>query len=507
MTWKRTYASTSAQEAWHSTSLRGRLVVLFTAILTVGFAIAGAAMVGIMQAHLVSQVDRELESTAKQLAVATARSIVASVPADVPSNYYIRFTSTEGVHQTSITQDTAERFGTPRPGELLQVGGINPSDSITRPVNVTSTKPNSYWRAVAVPISVNNKPYGVVTVAMPLSGTAETVVSTSRYFALLGLVIVVVGGTASYYLIRHALGPLRRIENVAEQIAAGDLTQRIESEPSGTEVGSLANSLNQMLTQIEHSFEERDRSEQRMRRFVSDASHELRTPLSALRGYGELYRMGGVPDDRVPEVMSRIEAESTRMGNLVEDLLTLARLDETPEIHPEEIDLVKIARDSSFDMRALDASRVVSVIGLGEGEPAPDELLIEADKDQITQVFTNLIGNINRYTPKGTPVEIALGETGGNAIIEIRDHGPGISKEDRDKVFARFYRTDVSRSRASGGSGLGLAIVSSIMALHTGQAELGRTSGGGLTVRLTVPVKQNGKQIHKTSAASPSENE
>ena len=140
-------------------------------------------------------------------------------------------------------------------------------------------------------------------------------------------------------------------------------------------------------------------------------------------------------------------------------------------------------------------------------EPAPDELLIEADKDQITQVFTNLIGNINRYTPKGTPVEIALGETGGNAIIEIRDHGPGISKEDRDKVFARFYRTDVSRSRASGGSGLGLAIVSSIMALHTGQAELGRTSGGGLTVRLTVPVKQNEKQIHKTTAAPPSENE
>ena len=332
--------------------------------------------------------------------------------------------------------------------------------------------------------------------------------STSRYFALLGLVIVVVGGTASYYLIRHALGPLRRIENVAEQIAAGDLTQRIESEPSGTEVGSLANSLNQMLSQIEHSFAERDRSEQRMRRFVSDASHELRTPLSALRGYGELYRMGGVPDDRVPDVMSRIEAESTRMGNLVEDLLTLARLDETPEIDPEEIDLVKIARDSSFDMRALDASRVVSVIGLSEGDPAPDELIIEADKDQITQVFTNLIGNINRYTPKGTPVEIALGEMDGQAIVEIRDHGPGISKEDRDKVFSRFYRTDVSRSRASGGSGLGLAIVSSIMELHTGQAELGKTEGGGLTVRLTMPVTQdNGNYVRKASAAAPSEND
>lgn len=129
---------------WHKTSLRSRLVFLFTAILTVGFAIAGAAMVGIVQAHLVNQVDRELESTAKQLAVATARSIVASVPPDVPSNYYIRFTSVEGMHQTSITQETASRYGTPKPGELLEVGGVNPANSITRPVNVESTKPNSY---------------------------------------------------------------------------------------------------------------------------------------------------------------------------------------------------------------------------------------------------------------------------------------------------------------------------------------------------------------------------
>lgn len=480
---------------WHKTSLRSRLVFLFTAILTVGFAIAGAAMVGIVQAHLVNQVDRELESTAKQLAVATARSIVASVPPDVPSNYYIRFTSVEGVHQTSITQETASRYGTPKPGELLEVGGVNPANSITRPVNVESTKPNSYWRAVAVPISVDEQPYGVVTVAMPLAGTTETIKNTARYFTLLGLVIVVVGATASYYLVSHALKPLRRIETVAGKIAAGDLAQRIDSEPSSTEVGSLARSLNQMLTQIEHSFEERDRSERRMRRFVSDASHELRTPLAAIRGYGELYRMGGVPDTRVPEVMQRIENESTRMGTLVEDLLTLARLDESRTIEPVEIDLIKIAYDSSFDIHALDPSRVVTVIGIKDGEAAPEELIIEADKDQITQVFTNLIGNVVRYTPKGSPVEIALGRYGDHVIVEVRDHGPGIEPDDKDKVFSRFYRTDVSRSRASGGSGLGLAIVASIMALHSGSAELDRTPGGGLTVRLTLPTYQKDSSV------------
>ncbi|MDO5034597.1 MAG: HAMP domain-containing sensor histidine kinase [Actinomycetaceae bacterium] len=490
------------RKLWQKTSLTRRLVVLFTAILTISFTIAGAAMVGIVQAHLVSQVDRELESTAKQLAVKTVRSIIASVPADAPSNYYIRFTSAEGVYQTAITNETAERFGTPRPGVLLTVNGPTPKDAITRPVNVPSTKMGSYWRAVAVPISLENEPFGIVTVALPLAGITEAIRNTARYFLLLSVSIVVVGAMASYYLIRRSMYPLRRIEYVAGKIAAGDLTQRVDPSPITTEVGSLANSLNVMLAQIEYSFAERERSENRMRSFVSDASHELRTPLSALRGYGELYRMGGVPAERVPDVMERIENESTRMANLVEDLLTLARLDEAPAISIEPVDLLKIAYDSMFDLKALDASRIVSVVGLTPSEDAPTNLMIEADKDQITQVFTNLIGNIVRYTPKGSPVEIALGVDGERAIVEFRDHGPGISKAEREKVFTRFYRTDKSRSRASGGSGLGLSIVSSIMALHSGEASLGRTPGGGLTVRLFLPVRQCGNSLAKPKMIS-----
>nr|MDK8534016.1 HAMP domain-containing sensor histidine kinase [Gleimia europaea] len=479
------------REVWFSATLRARLVILFTSLLTVALTIAGAVMVGIVQAHLVNQVDRELESTGKQLAVSTVRSVIASVPADVPSNYYIQFTSTDGVSQVAIATDTAQRYGTPNPGTLLALDSVVPPNAVTKPVNVPSSKRDSYWRAVAVPVSVGDKPYGVVTVALPLANTTETILNSAQYFSLLGLLIVVVGAMASYYLIRRSLFPLRRIEYVAGQIAEGDLTQRVDPEPESTEVGSLAKSLNVMLAQIENSFAQQQRSEERMRQFVSDASHELRTPLSALRGYGELYRMGGVPDERVPEVMQRIENESVRMGKLVEDLLTLARLDEVPEIHPEPVDLVKLAHDSLFDVRALDASRVVSVISMNEGEPAPSSLIIEADKDQITQVFTNLIGNIIRYTPKGSPVEIAIGQQDGHAIVEVRDHGPGISATDRDRVFERFFRTDVSRSRASGGSGLGLSIIASILALHSGQATLDKTEGGGLTVRLVLPLKQD----------------
>lgn len=466
-----------------------RLVVLFTSVLTVGFALAGTAMLGILQAHLVDQVDRELQASAKTLAVSTAVSLLQRAEPNIPSNYFIQFVDINSSVTARITGETEQRYGRPLPGQLLPVG-VYPPEEITRPVNIPSTKPGAYWRAVAVPITVDNSPLGVVTVALPLTGVAETLTNTSRYFGLLGLVIISVGATGSYYLIRRTLTPLSRIETVAGKIAAGDLSQRVDPQPPTTEVGSLADSLNRMLAQIEQSFADRDESQNRMRRFVSDASHELRTPLAAIRGYGELYRMGGVPEKSVPDVMARIESESTRMGTLVEDLLTLARLDERRSIKPVDIDLVTVAGNAAFDLNALDPSRVVTIIGL-EAEDPPKSLVVEADSDQMTQVFTNLIGNIVRYTPKGTPVEIAIGTVSDNAIIEVRDHGPGITDADRDKVFARFYRTDISRSRTSGGSGLGLAIVASIVALHSGHATIDHTPGGGLTVRLILPIHQH----------------
>ena len=257
--------------------------------------------------------------------------------------------------------------------------------------------------------------------------------------------------------------------------------------PPSTEVGSLALSLNSMLTQVEQSFEARQASEKKIRRFVSDASHELRTPLAAISGYCELYSMGGVPAERVEEVMGRISSESTRMAVLVEDLLTLARLDEGRPLEFTDIDLVKMADNAVFDLQALDSTRTVGLSSL-EGRRAPMSLVVSADRDRIAQVFTNLIGNIVRYTPAGSPVEIALGTAADYAVVEFRDHGPGIADRDRSRVFERFYRSDSSRNRRSGGSGLGLAIVSGILGAHHGNAALTKTKGGGLTVRIELPL-------------------
>ena len=288
-------------------------------------------------------------------------------------------------------------------------------------------------------------------------------------------------------MVRRSLLPLREIESTAGKIAAGDLTQRVPFQPGSTEVGSLSLSLNAMLTQVEQSFHTRQVSEQKIRRFVSDASHELRTPLAAISGYCELYSMGGVPNERVDEVMGRIQSESTRMASLVEDLLTLARLDEGRPLEITDIDLVKLAGNAVFDLQALDPTRSVALTSLSGHKP-PMTLVTQADRDRISQVFTNLIGNIVRYTPAGSPVEIALGKTGDTAVVEFRDHGPGIAEADQSRVFERFYRADTSRARTQGGSGLGLAIIAGIINAHRGNATLSKTKGGGLTVRIELPL-------------------
>lgn len=200
--------------------------------------------------------------------------------------------------------------------------------------------------------------------------------------------------------------------------------------------------------------------------------------------------MGGVPAERTGEVMGRIRSESTRMGSLVEDLLTLARLDEGRPLEIVDVDVIAMLRNARFDLQALDPTRQVKILGIND-QPIPQSVWIQADRDRLQQVLTNIIGNIVRYTPRSTPVEIAVGQNPTSVLIEFRDHGPGIAKEDYEKVFQRFYRTESSRARSLGGSGLGLSIVSSIISAHGGHAALAKTTGGGLTVKIDMPIVQS----------------
>ena len=475
---------------WDSKPLSAQLVTLITLLLAIGLSLSGTVMIGLLQRHLTSQIDDQLIATAHTIQIsASSATFAADGQGGIPTLYYVHIRDTNGQDRYLFSEDTLKASGTPHLPELVDTSSAPVSSFRTLPVTVSSSKMGLGWRALVVPVYDQNTGTfsGYMTIALPLADVQHTLRTTASYFAVAGSIIVIIGAWAGRFLVRRALLPLRSIESTAGKIAAGDLTKRVTPHPPTTEVGSLSLSLNSMLTQVEQSFEARQASEQKINRVVSDASHELRTPLAAISGYCELYSMGGVPPERIEEVMGRIGSESARMATLVEDLLTLARLDEGRPLEISEIDLVKLADNAVFDLQALDPTRTVGLTGIS-GRTPPMTLIVPADRDRISQVFTNLIGNIVRYTPDGSPVEIALGRSGDTAIVELRDHGPGIDETDRGRVFERFYRADSSRNRRSGGSGLGLAIVSGILAAHRGNASLTKTKGGGLTVRIELPM-------------------
>jgi two-component system OmpR family sensor kinase len=319
-----------------------------------------------------------------------------------------------------------------------------------------------------------------VVVALPLSDVDETL---DRLLLVEGLVVI--GITAliaagAWWLVGIGLRPLDRMGAVAGKIAAGDLTRRVEPAEERTEVGRLGMALNGMLTQIEKAFAEREASEGRLRRFIADASHELRTPLASIRGYAELFRMGAAADpEGASKAMTRIEDESKRMGVLVEDLLTLARLDQLPELAREPVELSVLGRDAVDDARAAAPDREISL----EGD---DDVVVRGDASRLRQVISNLTRNALVHTPAGTPVEVRVARDGGAAVLSVRDHGNGLPTDDTDALFERFWRAEGGRKAGPAGAGLGLSIVRAIVTSHGGTVSAANADGGGaeFTVRL-----------------------
>jgi two-component system OmpR family sensor kinase len=272
------------------------------------------------------------------------------------------------------------------------------------------------------------------------------------------------------------------MEHAAADIAAGDLSRRVEPADEHTEVGRLGRALNVMLERIEAAFAERRASEARLRRFVGDASHELRTPLTSIRGYAELFRHGAQerPED-LAKTMRRIEEESTRMGVLVDELLLLARLDQGRPLDREPVDLARVARDAVEDGRAVQPARPIDVVAEGK-------VIVQGDDARLRQVAANLITNALEHTPAGTPVHVRVTVDGDEAVLEVADEGPGMSDEDAAKVFDRFFRVDPARARENGGSGLGLSIVAAIVQAHGGRVTVVSAPGAGARFVATIPL-------------------
>ena len=497
-------ADEPATSADQPVSLGTRMLTLLACLLVLGTVLTGALSLFLLNRSLLGAVDEDLHNATPALLRLSAQIREQTVQGQPPQTAYVPVDFAVEIRDgnghallRSVNVHTADGAEVQLPPlseeELDKVDGV--------PFTLVDSS-GERWRLLAT--RTTDVDGGSVLIALPLAGMDATMQEMGLVIMLVGTLVVVLGVAAGTWMVQRALGPLRDAEATATAIAAGDLSRRVPVTQTSLEVHRLGRAMNEMLMHIEKALDARAASERRameseakMRRFVGDASHELRTPLAAIRGFGELYRMGALrTDDDVASAMRRIEDEARRMGSLVEDLLRLARIDENPDLELTPIDLSPALFDAAQDLRALDPSRTVQVVDLA-GDPLPTDQAVPVlgHEASLRQVILNLVGNANRHTPKGSPVELAVGPLEGSlegptVALEVRDHGPGIEPDARTRVFERFYRTDASRQRTStqgGGAGLGLSIAASIVGQHHGVIDVHETPGGGATFRVLLP--------------------
>jgi two-component system, OmpR family, sensor kinase len=456
--------------------LRVGLVAATLVLVACGLAASGIMVTSILRHSLVSRIDQTLTEASRSWAQAPRRQSAPPYegpdPGRPPSKFYVRGIGTDGTPFTAINDRNAEPA-------LPPDNNVGPNPTTLASVNGSDIQ----WRAVSV-----RGPHGLITVAIDLSDVQHTVRSLVWLQFGIGVAVLIVVGIAGFAVVHRSLRPLTEVEQTAAAIAAGQLDRRVPERDPRTEVGRLSLALNGMLTQIqqavassESSAEKARGSEDRMRRFITDASHELRTPLTTIRGFAELYRQGAARD--VAMLLSRIESEASRMGLLVDDLLLLARLDVQRPLEYLRVDLLALVSDAVHDAQAIDPKRTITMEVL-DGPGTPEVL---GDEPRLRQVLSNLVVNALQHTPSSADVVIRVGTAGDDAVLEVRDWGPGMSQEDASRVFERFYRTDSSRARASGGTGLGLSIVNSLVHAHGGVVTVTTAPGEGCCFRVTLP--------------------
>ena len=467
-----------------NSSLRNRLTIGVLVLSAIGFVGAGVGAQALLRNYLIHQVDEQLLSVVGGTADRLDR-------AGIEDDHDDNTTKTRPVTPlnrvpTTISVTVLDPFGNLIGG----IGGDLNSNEITDYVKgllpgqvaafgskpFTIQAPGADFR---VATTVLPSSLGSVIVAQSLSDFDKTTHRIGVVFLLIGGLVLLFIGFASRQVIKLSMKPLEKIEETAEKIAAGDLSARLDNFEPDTEVGRLSTSLNTMLSRIEESFAARAESEDKLRRFVADASHELRTPLTSIRGFAELHRQGAVPDgEKTRELIGRIEKESMRMGYLVEDLLMLARMDQSRELEMTDVDLSNLVTEAVSSAQAAGPDHPVTM-------DIAHDVHTQGDADKIYQVVTNLLANARAHTPEGTKIHVATYSDDNGSYVTVADNGPGLSLEDQERIFERFYRVDTSRQRNSReGSGLGLSIVDEVMKAHGGSVSVASEPGNGATFTL-----------------------
>ncbi len=487
-------------------TLRVRLIALLLVLTAAAMVVLGAVTYTSQRSALLDQVDAQLRSStggvARQLEIVNdggsvgplrTPGVVPRLPSDDDDRRPRRSRPAPNLPPGTygeLRDATGQRIGTPLV-PTREYGGE--SSAVPELPSVLRTGPPFTVSAVGdgdlrYRVLVSGPPgaSGSLVAAVPLTDVDDTLSRLLRTEALVIVGALLLLTALAWSLVRIGLRPLDRMTDTAGAIAAGDLDRRIGDADPRTEVGRLGAALNGMLERLERAFAEREASEGRLRQFLSDASHELRTPLASIRGYAELFRVGAVEDpDDLGRAMGRIEDEATRMGRLVEDLLTLARLDEAPDAPKAEVDVATLVEDAVRDGRATDPDRAISAETDG---PA----VVWGDEAGLRQVLANLTRNALVHTPPGTPVTVAARRHGDHVELVVRDAGDGLPTADPEVLFGRFWRSEGGRTRGRDGAGLGLAIVAAVAAAHGGSVTARNVAEGGAEFVVRLPLAGKG---------------
>jgi two-component system OmpR family sensor kinase len=465
-------------------SLRGRLLIGVISLVVIGLLISNVATYALLQSSLISRIDSQLVSGHNEAVGALGGS--GRGPAQqsqFPSGTVVELLGLDG---SVVTAKVTTTFGAtpssarPTLPKTLANAGL---DTASAPITVEGTNGVAHFRMTDWP--ENSFGGQFVVLAIPLTDVESTVGQLLQLEALIAVGVIAATALLAMLIIQLGLRPLQRMGGVAADIAAGDLSRRVEPATPKTEIGRLGLALNGMLSQIEAAFAERTESNARLRRFIADASHELRTPLTSIRGYSEMLRRGaGESPTDAGLARRRIEEESVRMSTLVDDMLLIARLDQGRPLERKPVDLQAIAADAADDARAVAPQRQVTLT-------APGSVVVEGDDLRLRQVVGNLVRNALVHTPQQTAIEIGVSTENDTGRMSVIDHGPGLQAKEMERIFEPFYRADPSRSRDSGGAGLGLSIVSAVVSAHGGKVNVKETSGGGVTFEVDLPLAVN----------------
>jgi two-component system OmpR family sensor kinase len=510
------------------TPLRTKLITALLALVALALVAISVSSGWVLRSYLTSQDDGQLQSILNSVANQNVSPVPGAVYSSPGSNVLV------GVQEpgTPLSLPGGEpgighwggsSFPKSVPAVPTSLAWANANNG--KLVTVHAQSGDDTWRVITQPVSYTlttnegtQQVNGTLIIGTDLGNINAVIGRLAATELIVGLIILLILTMAVVAVVRSNLRPLVDIEETAGEIADGHLNRRVPERDPRTEIGSLGRSLNIMLSQIETAFHAREESEaaahhseERMRRFVADAGHELRTPLTAIRGFAEYYRQRGglvphwdrkasaapataaglTPDD-LDRIMQRVEKEAARMGLLVEDLLLLARLDQQRPLARQPIDLLSLAADAVHDARLLAPARTIDL----SVQPGAAFLII-GDEPRLRQVIGNLMSNALTHTPDGTPIEVSIGSgtldpripsSPPAVTLDVTDHGPGMTPEQAQRVFERFYRTDQARTRATGGSGLGLAIVNALVTAHDGVASVRTAPNQGATFRIALPL-------------------